>query len=108
MPLEFARTRVAMGKNKSPEERLARVGAAEADLRDFIAKNQGKPEAAAARVEMSRLAIIQGQAVGRGIGAGISEVAPAKAASSAGASGGAKKAARGASNAEVTAPETAQ
>src|SRR5262249_53674283 len=62
LPLERARTRVAMGRHKSPEERLALVGAAEGDLRDFIAKNAGKPETALAQLELARLAVVQGQA----------------------------------------------
>jgi hypothetical protein len=62
LPLEMARTRIVLGRDKSAEERLAIAGAAEAELKEFVAKNAGKPEAAQGRLEIARLAAFQGQA----------------------------------------------
>jgi hypothetical protein len=62
LPLELARTRLALGRDKGPEERLAIAATAEGDLNDLVAKHKGKPEAIQGRLEIARLAAFQGQA----------------------------------------------
>src|SRR5258705_13041953 len=62
LPLEIARTRIVLGRDKSAEERLAIAATAEGELKDFVGKNAGKPEAAQGRLEIARLAAFQGQA----------------------------------------------
>jgi hypothetical protein len=62
LPLEIARTKIALGRDKGAEERLAIAAAAESELNEFVKKNAGKAEAAQGRLEIARLAAFQGQA----------------------------------------------
>lgn len=63
LPYESARIDIAEARQKDPDERVALFTSARAKLLDFIAKNQGKPQAALARVELARVTSYQGQAI---------------------------------------------
>ncbi len=63
LPYESARINIAEARQKDPDQRLALFNTARDQLQDFIAKNQGKPQAALARVELARVTSYQGQAI---------------------------------------------
>ncbi len=63
LPLEQARTMVALARQKNPDQRAGLLIAARKQLQEFIAKNQGTPDAALANLEIARLSIYQGQAI---------------------------------------------
>jgi hypothetical protein len=63
LPLEQARTMVALARQKNPDQRGALLASARKQLQEFIAKNQGTPDAALANLEIARLSIYQGQAI---------------------------------------------
>src|SRR5262249_59999139 len=62
LPLEVARTRLALGRDKGPEEKLNLAAVAEKELKAFVTTFAGKPEALQGRLEIARLASYQGQA----------------------------------------------
>jgi hypothetical protein len=62
VPVEMARTRIALARHKSADEKLNMAREAEKELRDFVTKNAGKKEAALASLELARLSNFQGQA----------------------------------------------
>jgi hypothetical protein len=63
LPLEMARTRIALSRDKEPEQRLALLNAARADLETFVSANPKGPDGAQARLELARLVSQQGKAL---------------------------------------------
>ena len=63
LPIELARTNIAIARQQDPEQRLTLFTAAASQLEEFIKKNQGKPQAALAMVELARVTSYQGQAI---------------------------------------------
>ncbi len=63
LPMELARTRVSLARQKEPASRAALFDEARKELEAFIAKNPKSPEIANARVEVARLVAYQGQAL---------------------------------------------
>src|SRR5262245_34521336 len=63
LPIELARTRVSLARDKEPAQRGALFAEARKELLDFITKNPKSPELTQARVELARLAALQGQAL---------------------------------------------
>jgi hypothetical protein len=63
LPLEMARTRVSMARNKEPGQRLVLYGEARAELESYVKANAAKPEAAAVRLEIARIAGYEGEAL---------------------------------------------
>jgi hypothetical protein len=63
LALERARSLVAAARAKSPDQRSGSFNKARDIFQDFVKKNEGKPEAAQARLEMARLAAYHGQAL---------------------------------------------
>ena len=63
LPLEQARTLLAVAREKEAEQRFGIFGQAREFLKDYTAKNAGKPEAAQGTLELARLAGYEGQAL---------------------------------------------
>jgi hypothetical protein len=63
LPLEMARTRVALARADEPARRAGQFDLARKELEGFIAKNPKSPEEPQARVELARLWAYQGQAL---------------------------------------------
>src|ERR1043166_1443188 len=63
LPIEQARTLLASAREKQPEQRVGIFNQAREFLKDYIAKNAGKPEAAEGALELARLASYEGQAI---------------------------------------------
>jgi hypothetical protein len=63
LPLEQARTLVALAREKDVDQRIGMIAAARTELEAFVKQNAGKPEGAQAALELARLASLQGQAV---------------------------------------------
>lgn len=63
LPMEIARTRIALARDKGPEQRAQLFADARKELEAFVNSNEGSPEAAQARLEIARLAGYQGQAL---------------------------------------------
>src|SRR5262249_54085511 len=63
LPLEIARSRVSLAREKEPDQRAALFGEARAELQAFVQKHPDRPEATQARVEIARLAAYEGQAL---------------------------------------------
>jgi len=61
--LETARTKVSLALELEPEQRAALFAQARGELETFIKANGEHPEAAQARVEVARLAALQGKAL---------------------------------------------
>jgi hypothetical protein len=61
LPLERARTLLALAREKDPEQRPALLSAAQAELEAFIQKNPSGPQGAQGRLEIARLAAYLGQ-----------------------------------------------
>ncbi len=60
---EIARARMALARDKPPEQRLVHIDRARQDLEAYVAKNKTAPEAPQARLEIARLSGLQGQAL---------------------------------------------
>jgi hypothetical protein len=63
LPMEIARTRISMARDKEPQLRMQLFDQARKELESFVAKNKSGPEVAQARLEIARLAGFQGQAL---------------------------------------------
>ncbi len=63
LPLEYARTRVSLARQKEPTQRAALFAAARKDLEAFVKTQGATPEATQARVELARLSAYEGQAL---------------------------------------------
>lgn len=63
LPLEEARTLLAVARDKDAEQRLGLFQSARKLLQDYVAKNAGKPEAAEGSLEIARLSSYEGQAL---------------------------------------------
>lgn len=63
LPLEMARTRVALARNKEPEQRLGLFKAARAELSEFVKANPTGPEGVQARLDLARLVTLEGKAI---------------------------------------------
>ncbi|MCI0458669.1 MAG: hypothetical protein L0Z62_17035 [Gemmataceae bacterium] len=63
IPMEMARARTSLARQKPPAQRAALFAEARKDLEAFIQKNPNSPDAAQARAEVARLASYQGQAL---------------------------------------------
>ncbi len=63
LPLELARTRIALARRKEPTQRAGLFEQARKELQSFIDKNPQSPEAPQARLEMARIWAYQGQAL---------------------------------------------
>ncbi len=63
LAMEMARTRVALARDKEPEQRLALLTAARAELSEFIKANPSGPEGIQARLELARLVTQEGKAI---------------------------------------------
>jgi len=61
--LETARTKISLAQEKEPEQRAPLFALARSELEAFIKANGEHPEAAPARVEVARLAALQGKAL---------------------------------------------
>lgn len=63
LPLEQARTMIALAREKDAEQRAALFAAARIELQRYIKANTGKVEAAEASFELARLSAYHGQAL---------------------------------------------
>src|SRR5439155_23466096 len=63
LPLEQARTILALAREKDAEQRFGLFGQVRALLQDYVKKNEGKPEAAEGSLEIARLSSYEGQAL---------------------------------------------
>jgi hypothetical protein len=63
LPMEQARTLLAIAREKDPEQRFAAFNQAREFLRDYTARNDGKPESAQGTLELARLSTYEGQAL---------------------------------------------
>ncbi len=63
LPLESARTRIALARQKEPAQRSALFADARKELETFIQKNAASPQAKEARLEIARLISNQGLAL---------------------------------------------
>ena len=63
LPLEQARTLLAVAREKDPEQRVGIFNQARDFLKDYTQKNAGKPEAAEGTLELARLGTYEGQAI---------------------------------------------
>jgi hypothetical protein len=63
VPIEMARTLLALAREKEPEQRFGLFGQAREFLKDYTQKNAGKPEAATGTLELARLSSYEGQAI---------------------------------------------
>ncbi|MCI0737915.1 MAG: hypothetical protein L0Y72_02645, partial [Gemmataceae bacterium] len=63
LPLEIARTLLAMARDRDPDQRAGLFAAARTQLEQFVKKNPGTPESAEARLEIARLAAYAGQSL---------------------------------------------
>ena len=63
IPMELARTRIALARDKEPGQRLALLNTARQELEAFIKANANRPESAQARFELAGLATQQGKAL---------------------------------------------
>jgi hypothetical protein len=63
VPLEQARTVLAEAREKDPSQRFGLFDQARAFLKDYTAKNDGKPEAAQGTLELARLSTYEGEAL---------------------------------------------
>ncbi len=63
LPLETARTLLAMARDRDPDQRAGLFAAARTQLEQFVTKNPGTPESAEARLEIARLAAYAGQSL---------------------------------------------
>lgn len=63
LPLEQARTLLAFAREKEAEQRFGIFIQAREFLKDYTAKNAGKPEAAQGTLELARLSSYEGQAL---------------------------------------------
>jgi hypothetical protein len=63
LPLERARTMLALARDKEPEQRPALFAAARAELETFVKNNPTGPDGAQGRLELARLAAHQGRAL---------------------------------------------
>jgi hypothetical protein len=63
LPLEQARTLLAVAREKDAEQRFGIFSQAREFLKDYAAKNAGKPEAAQGTVELARLSSYEGLAL---------------------------------------------
>src|SRR5262245_45234140 len=63
LPLEMARTRIALARQKEPNQRAGQFDLARKELQGFLDKNPQSPEAPQARLELARLWAYQGQAL---------------------------------------------
>jgi hypothetical protein len=63
LPLEAARTLVALAREKEVDQRVNMIAAARAELEAYVKANAGKPEGAQAALELARLSSVQGQAL---------------------------------------------
>jgi hypothetical protein len=63
LPIEMARTRVSLARDREPAQRGVLFEQARKELQDFIARNPQSPELTQARLELARLAALQGQAL---------------------------------------------
>ena len=62
LPLERARTVLAAAREKDAEQHFGLFTQARELLKDYTAKNAGKPEAAQGTLELARLSTYEGQA----------------------------------------------
>ncbi|MCI0642420.1 MAG: hypothetical protein L0Y70_25370, partial [Gemmataceae bacterium] len=63
LPLEIARTLLAMARDRDPDLRAGLFAAARTQLEQFVKRNPGTPESAEARLEIARLAAYAGQSL---------------------------------------------
>ena len=63
LPMEMARTRIALARDKPPDQRLALIKAARTELETFVKSYADKPEGVQARLELARLDTQAGKAV---------------------------------------------
>ncbi|MBM4072898.1 MAG: hypothetical protein FJ271_28815 [Planctomycetes bacterium] len=63
LPMEMARTRVALARTKEPEQRLGLFKAARAELSAFVKANPTGPEGVQARLDLARLVTLEGKAI---------------------------------------------
>lgn len=63
LPMEMARTRVALARTKEPEQRLGLFKAARAELSEFVKANPTGPEGVQARLDLARLVTLEGKAL---------------------------------------------
>jgi hypothetical protein len=63
LPLELARARISLARQKDPAERVSLFNKAKTDLEAFVAANPKSPEAPQVRVELARLEAYKGQAL---------------------------------------------
>jgi hypothetical protein len=62
LPLELARTRINMARDKGPGQRLALYAEARSELEKYLQAAAGKPEATQVRLEVARIATYEGEA----------------------------------------------
>src|SRR5262249_22066792 len=62
LPLEFARTRVSLAREKPAGQRLELLKTARKDLQAYFDKTAAKPDAAPLKLELSRITVYEGQA----------------------------------------------
>jgi hypothetical protein len=63
LPVEQARTLVALAREKEADQRVNMIAAARAELEAYVKQNAGKPQGAQAALELARLSSLQGQAI---------------------------------------------
>jgi hypothetical protein len=63
LPMEMARTRIALAREKPPEQRIALIKAARTELETFVKAFGNNPEGVQARLELARLDTQEGKAV---------------------------------------------
>src|SRR5260370_28271210 len=63
LPMEMARTRIALARDKAPDQRLALIKAARGDLEAIGKASADRPEGVQARLELARLDTQEGKAV---------------------------------------------
>jgi hypothetical protein len=63
LPMEMARTRIALARDKPPDQRIALIKAARGELETFVKSYADKPEGVQARLELARLDTQEGKAV---------------------------------------------
>jgi hypothetical protein len=63
LPMELARTRIALARDKPPDQRLALIKAARTELEIFVKSFADRPEGVQARLELARLNTQEGKAI---------------------------------------------